>query len=171
MPYMFEVGKSYETQDGQMVKVLGRSDQYPGYETLICSDDKHRYDRSDGNLDAGRCTGSMHDYSCKHNFKRKVNDIPKDPVREALIAYEKHSAEKCDFEDFKAGHNSALSQVPDGWKQLQHTMEYLIKTWREGKEIFPQGSVAYDANIEAAELITEAAKFYEGRPFPLLAKD
>ena len=70
MAFMFNVGSTYETQAGEMVTVLGRADKYPGYETLICSDKKHRYDRSDSSIDAGRCCGTAHDYSYEHNFKR-----------------------------------------------------------------------------------------------------
>jgi len=74
MPFKFEIGKEYETQDGKMVKVLGRT-KIPGYECLECSDGKYRYDRSYNSSDAGRCTGTEHDYSCPHNFKR--DDLPK----------------------------------------------------------------------------------------------
>ena len=70
MPFMFEVGKEYETQAGDIVKVLGRHDQYAGYESLICSDGRHRYDRSTYSEDAGRCTGTDFNYSCPHNLKR-----------------------------------------------------------------------------------------------------
>lgn len=93
MPFMFKCGKEYETQAGEMVTVLGRDDGLKGYETLICSDGKHRYDRSDSNMDAGRCTGTDHDYSYMHNFKRadirlgitttKEIDMEKDLVQPA----------------------------------------------------------------------------------------
>lgn len=69
MPFVFEVGKSYETQDGKMIKVLGRT-ELKGYECLICDDNKHRYDRTTNSMDAGRVTGTDHDYSCPDNFKR-----------------------------------------------------------------------------------------------------
>lgn len=69
MTFKFEVGKEYETQEGSMVKVLGRTD-LKGYECLMCSDGVHRYDRSDSNLDAGRVTGTNFDYSYPLNFKR-----------------------------------------------------------------------------------------------------
>lgn len=69
MPFMFEIGKEYETQVGEKVTVLGRTDSR-GYECLECSDGRYRYDRSDGSQDAGRCTGTAHDYSDPHNFKR-----------------------------------------------------------------------------------------------------
>lgn len=68
--YMFEVGKQYETQAGDLVTVLGRTTDVPGYECLVCSDDRYRYDRSTHSVDAGRCTGTPHDYSYPHNFKR-----------------------------------------------------------------------------------------------------
>jgi hypothetical protein len=67
--FRFQVGETYETQAGELVKVLGRTDEL-GYECLICSDGKHRYDRSLHCTDAGRVTGTAHDYSCPDNFKR-----------------------------------------------------------------------------------------------------
>ena len=69
MPFMFEIGKEYMTQDGQKVTVLGRTD-IKGYECLECSDDRYRYDRSNHSSDAGRCTGTAHDYSDGRNFVR-----------------------------------------------------------------------------------------------------
>lgn len=67
--FKFEVGKSYETQAGETVLVLGRTNT-KGYECLECSDGRYRYDRSTHNTDAGRCTGTDFDYSYPHNFKR-----------------------------------------------------------------------------------------------------
>lgn len=67
--FTFQVGETYETQAGDMVKVLGRTD-IVGYECLECSDGRYRYDRSTYSNDAGRVTGTNHDYSHKHNFKR-----------------------------------------------------------------------------------------------------
>lgn len=69
MSFVFEVGRSYETQDGKMIKVLGRT-ELKGHECLICDDNKHRYDRSTHSGDAGRVAGTKHDYSCPDNFKR-----------------------------------------------------------------------------------------------------
>ena len=69
MPFMFEVGKEYETQAGEKVTVLGRTDMR-GYECLECSDGCYRYDRSTHSVDAGRCTGTDHDYSDGRNFLR-----------------------------------------------------------------------------------------------------
>lgn len=67
--FKFEVGRQYETQEGQMVEVLDRTGD-KGYECLVCSDNAHRYDRSTSRADAGRVTGTPHDYSCPQNFKR-----------------------------------------------------------------------------------------------------
>jgi len=68
--YKYEVGHYYELQNGSTIKVLGRADEIHGYETLICSDHRHRYDRSTHSEDAGRCTGTNHDYSYEFNIKR-----------------------------------------------------------------------------------------------------
>lgn len=70
--YKAVVGQSYQTQSGDMITVLGRSDESWGYETLICSDGRHRYDRSYHHEDAGRVTGTDHDYSCPDNIKWDV---------------------------------------------------------------------------------------------------
>ena len=83
--FRFEVGKQYETQCGNMVTVLGRTDLV-GYECLICSDGKHRYDRSTHSSDAGRVTGTDHDYSCPDNFKRSVTLPSGKLVYKALLA-------------------------------------------------------------------------------------
>ena len=76
MPFMFEVGNTYLTQKGDEVTILGRT-LTDGYECLECSDGKYRYDRSDSSEDAGRCTGTAHDYSCPHNLMR--SDRPYTP--------------------------------------------------------------------------------------------
>lgn len=70
MTFKYVIGETYETQDGKFVTVLGRT-EIRGYECLICSDNKHRYDRSTNDEDAGRVTGTAHDYSCPDNFKRQ----------------------------------------------------------------------------------------------------
>jgi hypothetical protein len=67
--FKFTIGKTYLTQSGNPVTVLGREGS-PGYECLRCSDDIYRYDRSTHNSDAGRVTGSPHDYSDPNNFQR-----------------------------------------------------------------------------------------------------
>lgn len=74
MSFMFEVGKTYKTQWGDDVTVIGRTDT-KGFECLVCSDGKHRYDRSTDSSDAGRVTGTDHDYSYPHNIFR--DDKPK----------------------------------------------------------------------------------------------
>ena len=72
--FMFEVGKEYKTQEGATVKVIGRTD-LKGHECLICSDAIHRYDRANDSTDAGRATGSAHDYSDGKNFVRADRTI------------------------------------------------------------------------------------------------
>lgn len=67
--FMFEVGAEYETQEGAKVRVLGRT-SLRGYECLVCDDGIYRYDREGNPTDAGRATGTAHDYSCPKNFKR-----------------------------------------------------------------------------------------------------
>lgn len=74
MAFQFEIGQEYQTQSGEIVKVLGRTNLI-GYECLICSDKKHRYDRSTESDDAGRVTGTNHDYSCPDNFRRNIGEI------------------------------------------------------------------------------------------------
>lgn len=69
MPFLFEIGNTYRTQAGDDVTVLSRT-ATRGYECLECSDGKYRYDRSDHSSDAGRVTGTAHDYSCPDNFVR-----------------------------------------------------------------------------------------------------
>ena len=70
--FTYEVGKSYKTQAGESVTVLSRTET-KGYECLECSDGRYRYDRSTRNSDAGRCTGTDHDYSYPHNFARNLS--------------------------------------------------------------------------------------------------
>jgi len=72
-PFRFGVGQTYETQAGNRVTVIDRYTKFKGYECLVCSDGKHRYDRSNDSNDAGRVTGTAHDYSDPANFKR-AND-------------------------------------------------------------------------------------------------
>ena len=74
--FTFVIGRTYKTQAGKRVKVIGRT-RLKGYECLRCSDGRYRYDRSTTKSDAGRVTGTAHDYSCPHNFERlnsKVSD-------------------------------------------------------------------------------------------------
>lgn len=69
--HIFEIGKEYQTQSGDTVKVLGRIG-IRGYECAVCSDGVHRYDRSTDKSDAGRVTATDHDYSHPLNFKRTL---------------------------------------------------------------------------------------------------
>ena len=66
---MFRLQHNYRTQTGQVVRVLSRVGSR-GYEHLKCSDGRYRYDRSTHSIDAGRCTGTKHDYPYPHNLKR-----------------------------------------------------------------------------------------------------
>lgn len=68
-PFKFRIERTYLTQEGKPVTVLGRT-RNKGYECLRCSDGVYRYDRSTHSSDAGRVTGSNHDYSDPKNFKR-----------------------------------------------------------------------------------------------------
>jgi len=77
MTYMFEIGKTYKTQSGESVTVFGRTEGR-GYECLECSDGRYRYDRSTQSDDAGRCTGTAHDYSCENNFMRSDRPVSKE---------------------------------------------------------------------------------------------
>ncbi len=84
--YKYNVGSTYMTQEGALVKVLSRTD-LKGYECLECSDGRYRYDRSTHSSDAGRCTGTgdvqsiiskglkgeeafLSSYNYPHNFER-----------------------------------------------------------------------------------------------------
>lgn len=67
--FRFKIGDTYETQAGDLVTVVGRSGSV-GYECVLCNDDLYRYDRSTTSHDAGRVTGTNHDYSYPDNFRR-----------------------------------------------------------------------------------------------------
>lgn len=67
--FRFVIGETYKTQAGEMITVLGRTET-KGYECLECSDGKYRYDRSNHDSDAGRVTGTNHNYNCPDNFER-----------------------------------------------------------------------------------------------------
>jgi len=68
--FTFKVGQTYKCQNGELVKVLGRTD-LKHYECLICDDNRHRYDRSSSNSDDGRVCGTAHDYSHPFNFEKE----------------------------------------------------------------------------------------------------
>jgi hypothetical protein len=80
MSYQFEVGKTYLTQRGEAVRVVLRHAELRGHETVLGDDGAHRYDRSDSSSDAGRCTGTDHDYSCPDNFARPTQEVMWVPV-------------------------------------------------------------------------------------------
>lgn len=60
----FEVGNTYKTFGGSMVKMVERKDM-SGYEAILGKDGMWRYNRSS---DRGRVTGSAHDFSCPDNL-------------------------------------------------------------------------------------------------------
>jgi hypothetical protein len=70
MSYQFEVGKTYMTQAGNPVRIVKRNDNLRGYEAVLGDDGAYRYDRSTHSEDAGRVTGTAHDYSHPDNFDR-----------------------------------------------------------------------------------------------------
>jgi len=65
----YKVGAEYECLNGQIVTVVKRTSLL-GYECVEGSDGRYRYDRSTSSSDAGRVTGTDHDYSFPYNFKR-----------------------------------------------------------------------------------------------------
>lgn len=81
MEFMFKIGQAYTTQAGDTVTVLGRT-ELVGYECLVCSDGRHRYDRSTHSADAGRCTGTDHEYTSPHNFVRADKNVHTNETQE-----------------------------------------------------------------------------------------
>ncbi len=72
--YKFEVGKSYVLQNGEIITVIGRGDTR-GYECLICSDGKYRYDRSTDPVtspEKGRCTATSHELLYPYNILNEL---------------------------------------------------------------------------------------------------
>jgi hypothetical protein len=68
--YRFQVGNTYTTLEGKEVKVVARVDELKGYECVLGDDGAHRYDRSTSDSDAGRCTGTDHNFTHPQNFRR-----------------------------------------------------------------------------------------------------
>lgn len=89
MSYKFKVGKTYLTQRGEAVRVVLRHAELRGYETVLGDDGAHRYDRSTHDSDAGRCTGTAHDYSDLDNFVRPPQEVRMVPL---TITEEMHVA-------------------------------------------------------------------------------
>lgn len=64
--FRFELNKTYPTLGGKLVKIIALKDDMKGYET-VQGDDRadeergHRYNRTTGVMDQGRCTGSPDD--------------------------------------------------------------------------------------------------------------
>jgi len=82
---MFEIGKTYKTIDGNTIVVLDRTEMV-GYECLVCSDGSYRYDRSTNSADAGRVTGTNHDYTYPKNIYRadKIKEVESTDVEVTL---------------------------------------------------------------------------------------
>ncbi len=70
-PFRLVVGKTYELQNGDRVKIVERFAKHRGYETVMDEHGCHRYDRSTDQEDTGRVTGTAHDYSCPLNIRRE----------------------------------------------------------------------------------------------------
>lgn len=66
---VYPIGGVFGLQSGEQITVLERS-HLKGYECFLGSDGVWRYDRSTHSLDAGRVTGTNHDYSCPENIQR-----------------------------------------------------------------------------------------------------
>lgn len=118
MPFKFQVGKTYLTQRGEAVRVVLRHAELRGYESVMGEDGKHRYDRSDGHGDAGRCTGTVHDYSDPDNFVRpplEVRWVPVEPT-EAMHAAAVRTIVRCTGNaDFPPRvWRAMLAAAPDG---------------------------------------------------------
>lgn len=132
--FMFAEGETYETQAGEKVTVLGRTFS-KGYECLRCSDHRYRYDRSNSNSDAGRVTGTNHDYSHPHNFKRPDRTGPVAP-----ISFNENHPE------LREGERHAFNAVKGC---------YITATMiKEGSEV-REGEVAYkdDGSLDASDLV------------------
>jgi hypothetical protein len=67
--FKFALGKTYTLQNGEKIRLV-RRDGSMGYETVVDQYGIHRYDRSTHSKDAGRVTGSAHDYSHPENIAR-----------------------------------------------------------------------------------------------------
>jgi hypothetical protein len=65
-----ELGGTYRTQDGQLVKMVGIANPGTHLETLVDEHGVHRYSRQID--DAGRVTGTAHDYSHPFNLARPI---------------------------------------------------------------------------------------------------
>ncbi|WP_293811285.1 hypothetical protein [uncultured Bosea sp.] len=64
--FRFEINKTYPTLSGKLVKIIALKDDLTGYETVQGDDREeedlgHRYNRTTGVMDQGRCTGSPDD--------------------------------------------------------------------------------------------------------------
>lgn len=91
-PFSFQVGQQLTLQNDKQITVLFRS-YLKGYECIMGSDGKARYDRSTNKEDTGRCTGTHIAYISPYNIA-----VPSrfNMYKKALAFSEKHGY---DFED------------------------------------------------------------------------
>lgn len=97
--FAFEIGKSYETNEGKIVKVLGRTETI-GYECLICDDGAYRYDRSTElphYSDKGRGTGTSAELMDPRNFVHSLYG------NRYILAKEYCDKHNVDFAELSAG--------------------------------------------------------------------
>ena len=73
--YKIKVGSYYMLQNGTAIQIVGRCYANRGYETVIGSDGRGRYDRSTHDGCSGRCTGTAHDYSYSFNLQRPFKEV------------------------------------------------------------------------------------------------
>ncbi|ADI96364.1 hypothetical protein Ac42p126 [Acinetobacter phage Ac42] len=72
-PFTYKIGQIIELQSGKLARIEGRSMGNVGYETIFTIDEEypnrhlHKYDRSSSKSDAGRATGSCHQYTNPNN--------------------------------------------------------------------------------------------------------
>lgn len=78
-----ELGGTYETQSGEVVKMINIANLGTRLETLIDEDGINRYSRR--YEDAGRVTGTPHDYSCSENLKRPIRPISLNYIKANVV--------------------------------------------------------------------------------------
>lgn len=66
--FKYKIGQLYKTLNNDEVKVLARTN-LKGYECILCSDKRYRYDRSTNQHDSGRCTGTSWEFPSINNLR------------------------------------------------------------------------------------------------------
>lgn len=106
--FKFVIGDEYLLQSGEIIKVLGRTDT-KGYECLICSDGKYRYDRSTDLVDSpekGRGTGTHYELIYPYNILNETYG------NRYMIALEFCQKERVPLEDlYKIGMESEFHKL------------------------------------------------------------